>query len=83
MSAAAEARLHPVVEGVDVRLKVRGRPVKALVVRELLQERFDAGATPQSWLDSYRQHAATIDPVIARRFADDPRQPGILKPGDL
>jgi hypothetical protein len=78
-----ESRLHPAIEGVDVRLSVRGRPVKAIVVRELLQERFAAGPTPQSWLDSYRRNAQAIDSVITQRFRDDPRQPVILKPGDL
>lgn len=78
-----EARLHPAIEGVDVRLSVRGRAVKAVVVRELLQERFAATANPQSWLDSYRRNAQAIDSVIAQRFRTDPRQPVILKPGDL
>ena len=78
-----QARLNPAIEGVDVCLSVRGRAVKAVVVRELLQERFAAGVTPQSWLDSYRRNASAIDSVIAQRFRDDPRQPVILKPGDL
>jgi hypothetical protein len=78
-----EAKLHAAIEGVDVRLSVRGRPVKAVVVRELLQERFAAGVTPQSWLDSYRRNAKAIDEEITQRFRTDPRQPVILKPGDL
>lgn len=80
---AADARLHKAVQGIDVHLKVKGRAIHAVVAREALEEHFGAGETPQGWLDAYRRNAAAIDAAIARRFRDEPREPVILRPGDL
>jgi hypothetical protein len=80
---ARQARLHHAVEGVDVCVDVRGKPVKAIIAREALQERFAAGASPQSWLDAYLRHADVIDPLIVQRFRNERRQPVIMGPADF
>jgi hypothetical protein len=73
-----------VIEGLDVEVRLpRGKRVRALVPREVLEERFAGGATLAEWLLAYRRHEQVIDAAIARRYQDALRNPLVVRPSDF
>jgi hypothetical protein len=77
-------RANGAIEGLDVEVTLpRGKRVRALVPREVFEERFAGGPTQAEWLLAYRRHEAQIDAVIARRYRDVQRDPLIVHTSDF
>jgi hypothetical protein len=75
--------LCPLVEGVNVFLEVAGKRVTGLVLSSVLEERFNAPAGPQGWLDTYLAHAAEIDAALVAAYEAAPSPVVILWPFDF
>ena len=56
-----DARLHHVVQAVEVCVRVGDRVVQAVITREALERHFGATATPQTWIAAHLANAAAID----------------------
>jgi hypothetical protein len=77
-------RPNRAIEGLDIEVRLpRGKRVRALVPREVFEERFAAGTTLAEWLITYRKHEQVIDAVIARRYHDALRNPLVVMPSDF
>lgn len=61
-------RLCPVVEGVEFTVVEQGVRIRALILRDALEEFFGADDTPASWLQAYADHREAIDCAAADRF---------------
>jgi hypothetical protein len=52
------------LDSVIVRMAIAGRLVRAIVSREALETRFQAGHSPDDWLQAYRANADAINAVV-------------------
>ena len=70
-------------EAVVIRVGVGRREVRAIVSREALEERFEAGHDPQDWVDAYRAHADAIDAVVRAKVARASPEPVLVSKHDF
>ena len=77
------ARLSSAMQAVDVYLEIQGQPVRALIPRTVLETVFQAGPTPQSWLNAYSEHEQELDAAIERRFAAKPQDWVVMRNSDF
>lgn len=64
-------RLCPIVQGVEFTVVEQDVRIRALVLRDALEELFGAGPTPADWLRAYRENQDTIDCAAADRWRSD------------
>lgn len=57
-------QMYAGLDSVIVRMPIAGRLVRAIVSREALETRFDAGHGPDGWLQAYRANADAINAVV-------------------
>jgi hypothetical protein len=62
------AKLCEIVEGVQFTVLEQGITIRALILRDALEEFFGADDSPQSWLEAYLAHRDTIDCAAADRY---------------
>lgn len=65
-------KLCDVIEGVQFTVLEQGVAIRALILRDALEEFFGADASPQSWLSAYREHKRTINRAACERYRNDP-----------
>ncbi|MFL6664602.1 MAG: DUF1488 family protein [Rhizobacter sp.] len=70
-SAGEAVRLCPVVQGVEFTVVEQGVRIRALILRDALEEFFGADDTPASWLRAYEEHRDAIDCAAADRFRNE------------
>jgi hypothetical protein len=70
-------------DSVIVRVPVAGRLVRVIVSREALETRFDAGDSPQAWVDTYQANAAAIEAVIRGKVARASPEPVMVSKHDF
>lgn len=64
-------RLCPIVQGVEFTVVEQNVQIRAIVLRDALEEFFDAAPTPEGWLQAYRDNEDAIDCVAADRWRSD------------
>ncbi|RZI86150.1 MAG: DUF1488 family protein [Rubrivivax sp.] len=70
-------------DSVIARVPIGGRLVRVIVSREALETRFDAGDSPQAWVDTYRANAETIEAVIRGKVAKASPEPVMVSKHDF
>ena len=70
-------------DSVIVRVPVAGRLVRVIVTREALETRFEAGHTPDGWVQAYRAHANEIDGVVRDKVARAAPEPVLVSKHDF
>jgi hypothetical protein len=63
-----QARLCQVVQGVEFTVDEQGVLIRALILRDALENFFGASESPQSWLRAYKTHRDAIDCAAADSF---------------
>ena len=67
-----KAKLCEIVQGVQFTVTCDDEvPVKAIILRDALEEFFGANEEPKSWLNTYLQHQDIIDRAAAERHRRD------------
>jgi len=61
-------QINTAMQAVDVLVEVDGKPVRAIIPREVFEGRLRSKAGPDAWLESYRNNAAMIEAVIRKRL---------------
>jgi hypothetical protein len=77
-----EVRLCPVVEGVEFTVVEQGVRIRALILRDALEEFFGADDSPASWLQAYVVHRDAIHCAAADRFRQNRSQPIVVLRAD-
>lgn len=62
-------RLSLAMQAVDVSVEFDGRPVKALIPREVFENCLGSASSPEAWLKCYEENAYVLDAIIRKRFA--------------
>jgi hypothetical protein len=70
-------------DSVIVRVPVGNRLVRVIVTREALETRFEAGHTPDGWVQAYRAHANVIDGVVRDKVARAATEPVLVSKHDF
>ncbi len=70
-------------DAVIVRVPGRQRLVRAIISREALESRFQAGHTQQAWVDAYLIHADQITVVIQDKIARACPEPILISKHDF
>ena len=73
--------IHPgeAIDGLDVQITLaEGQRVRALVPRQVFEERFKASDEPAAWMAAYRENAVATEAVVERRHDDDPKATTII-----
>lgn len=70
-------------DSVIVRVPLGGRLVRVIVTREALECRFDAGHSPQAWVDAYMAHASEIEAVVRDKVARATPEPVLVSKHDF
>jgi hypothetical protein len=76
------AKLCRVVEGVEFTVVEQGITIRALILRDALEQYFGADETPESWMQAYLANQDTIDCAAADRFRNDLAPSVVLLRGD-
>jgi hypothetical protein len=63
-----KARLCEIVQGVQFTVIEAEENIRAIILRDALEEFFGADAEPESWLLAYRKHQDIIDSAASDRF---------------
>ena len=63
-----QVRLCQVVQGVEFTVDEQGVQIRALILRDALENFFGASESPQSWLKAYKTHRDAIDCAAADSF---------------
>ncbi|HMC14632.1 MAG TPA: DUF1488 family protein [Albitalea sp.] len=63
-----QVRLCQVVQGVEFTVDEQGVQIRALILRDALENFFGASESPQSWLKAYKTHRDAIDCAAADTF---------------
>ena len=61
-------RLCQVIQGVEFTVDEQGVQIRALILRDALENFFGASESPQSWLKAYKTHRDAIDCAAADSF---------------
>ena len=80
---ATETRLNTAMQAVDVFLDVDGRRIRAVVPREVFEERLRSERTPDAWLRSYQENAEVVNAAILRRFSAKPQDLVVVRSSDF
>ncbi len=70
-------------DSVIVRMPIGRRLVRAIVSREALETRFQAGHTQQDWVDTYRANANAIEAVVQGKLAKACPEPILISKYDF
>jgi hypothetical protein len=70
-------------DAVIVRVPAPSRLIRAIVSREALETRFQAGHTQQDWVDAYLSHAEQIVAVIQDKIARACPEPILISKHDF
>jgi hypothetical protein len=76
------AKLCRVVEGVEFTVVEQGITIRALILRDALEQYFGADETPESWMRAYQANRDAIDCAAADRFRSDLAPSVVLLRGD-
>jgi hypothetical protein len=82
MPIVNEMKLCRIVEGVEFSFDEQGVPIRALILRDALEEFFGADHTPDSWLRAYCVHQDTIHCAAADRFRQELSPPLVVLRAD-
>jgi hypothetical protein len=77
-----DVRLCRIVQGVEFTVDEQGVLIRALILREALENYFGATASPESWIRAYQQHRDAIDCATADLYRANPHQNMIVLHGD-
>jgi len=80
---ASDMRLNSAMQAVDVFLDIDGVRVRAVIPREVFEVRLRSDSTPDAWLKSYEENAATVNAVICRRFEAKPQELIVVRSSDF
>jgi hypothetical protein len=80
---ASGAQLSPAFQAVHVSVEIDGTPVKALIPREVFEERLKSGQSPEEWIEAYEQNAAMLEAVIRWRYAAKPQDFVVVRSSDF
>lgn len=61
--------LNPAIQAIDVEVDIEGKPVKAIIPREVIERCLNGGSDPAGWKAAYEENAALVDDLVRRRFA--------------
>lgn len=70
-------------DSVIVRVPMASRLVRVIVTREALETRFDAGHSPEGWVEAYRAHSTEIDAVVRDKIARACPEPILVSKHDF
>jgi hypothetical protein len=79
---ADQVRLCDVVQGVEFVVVEQGVRIRALILRDALEQFYGAGASPESWLQAYLRHQDAIDCAAADRHRANPLQALVVLQAD-
>ncbi|WP_157991372.1 DUF1488 family protein [Caldimonas tepidiphila] len=71
-------RLCPVVQGVQFTVEDGATTLRCLILRDALETRFGADASPDSWLRAYVAHADVIDAAALLQHRLRPGEPVVV-----
>ena len=63
-----KAKLCEIVQGVQFTVTGADETIRAIILRDALEELFGAGTEPDTWLKAYRKHQDIIDTAAADRY---------------
>lgn len=70
----SSARINKTIEGLDVTIDIRGKPIRAIVTREALEVLWNATITePGALLETYREHQSAIEVAIIDSYIREPK----------
>lgn len=64
-------RLSPIVEAVEFTVVEQNMEIRAVILRDALEQVFGAEPHPDGWLRAYRENQDAIDCVAADRWRTD------------
>lgn len=70
-------------DSVIVRVPIGRRLVRAIVSREALESRFNAGHTREEWVETYRANANVIEAVVQDKVAKATPEPVLISKHDF
>jgi hypothetical protein len=70
-------------DSVIVRVPVGRRLVRAIVSREALESRFNAGDSPEAWVETYRANAQAIEAVVQNKVSKAAPEPVLISKHDF
>jgi hypothetical protein len=79
-----DVRPSRVFQGLDLYFQIgaSGR-LHAFLDVGVLEQKFRSGLSKAAWVAAYRDHAVTIDALIARKYAANPGRPVIVSTADF
>lgn len=70
-------------DSVIVRLPIGRRLVRAVISREVLENRFASGHSRQDWIDTYQAHAPEFEAVVQTKLARACPEPILISKYDF
>lgn len=70
-------------DSVIVRVPIGRRLVRAIISREALESRFNAGHTREEWVETYRANANVIEAVVQDKVAKATPEPVLISKHDF
>jgi len=70
-------------DSVIVRVPIGRRLVRAIVSREALESRFNAGRTREEWVETYRANAVAIEAVVQDKVSRASPEPVLISKHDF
>jgi hypothetical protein len=75
------ARVNTVVEAINVTMEIYGKPVRAVITREVLEALWGVSTKrPDSMLESFRRHQRAIETTIIDQYLRERRDPVVVTP---
>ena len=75
------ARVNTVVEAINVTLEIYGKPVRAVITREVLEAWWGVSTKkPDSMLESFRRHQPAIEATIIDQYLRERKDPVVVGP---
>ncbi|HSW06408.1 hypothetical protein [Aquabacterium sp.] len=75
--------LNPAMQAVDVYVDIDGQSVRAVIPREVFEDRLRSAHHPSAWLRAAQEHAGELATVIRRRFAARPGDFVVVRSSDF
>jgi hypothetical protein len=61
--------LNRALPAIDVVVDIGGKPVKAIIPREVIERCLKGSSDPATWKAAYEKNATVVDDLVRRRFA--------------
>ena len=73
----------PPIQGLGIFVDIEGKPVRAIVPREVLEAELHSGSGQAAWLRCYEANAERVQAAVRRRFGVREQDVVVLRFGDF